>query len=617
MALVTFNTLLLFVAANLVAMYCLSLARDGPSPEEQRHEQREAAFARYGIDLWRRLYPDRTDAQIRAIVMDQAELRSAYEPFAEFRNRAILAPTFAIHQAGFRLNGKQQGPWPPDARAINIFVFGGSTTIGVALPDEQTIPAQLQAILRDRDTAGRIDINVYNFGVGASFSSQEVAFLQNLIRAGHVPDMAVFVDGLNDFHFWDGEPATAKTARHLYDVIAGLNQRLGREQGVSWHMMELLKSLPLTKLAERVANQTPGSVSAGPSGLAAPAAERDDGETADFDAASNDAVYARRYKDGPEITDPSRIQAVIRRYLTNKAIVQGIGDQLGMETMFAWQPIPLYKYDLRIHPFPIANEHRRSRYGYPMFAKHVADHDMGRNFAWCADVLQNARQPRYIDQVHYTASGSRPIAQCIADRILASGALERIRQGKVGRNSPAAAIAVAQPSAPRPFELVARVFGSKALAHGIEMSHPLGTWDQHAQEGVRLNDVSDDFGLVYESLPLDPAATDRVYQARIRLKPSTSSYFGLVLSCLGGSRSESSVIFLDPETMGVISATGYYDIAPEPDGWVRLTLERACSDPGSGELRISLYPVHGKAQGRGSILFGGGEIVRKAGQVAP
>src|SRR6185312_13861935 len=109
-----------------------------------------------------------------------------------------------------------------------------------------------------------------------------------------------------------------------------------------------------------------------------------------------------QYADWPQITDLRRIQAVIARYLVNKSFAQAIATQLGIEAVFAWQPVPLYKYDLAYHPFRIQDEHRRIRYGYPVMAQHVATRHMGANFAWCADIQDGIEHSLYIDQVHYT-----------------------------------------------------------------------------------------------------------------------------------------------------------------------------------------------------------------------
>ena len=83
------------------------------------------------------------------------------------------------------------------AGAHNLWVFGGSTTFGYGLPDGETIPSHLQEALRRRYPG--VPIQVYNFGQGYFFSSQELALFQSLLAAGSdPPEIVLFVDGINE-----------------------------------------------------------------------------------------------------------------------------------------------------------------------------------------------------------------------------------------------------------------------------------------------------------------------------------------------------------------------------------------------------------------------------------
>jgi hypothetical protein len=534
----------------------------------------------------------------------------------------MASASINIHQAGFRLVGAGQGPWPLDDKAVNIFVFGGSTTAGFGVDDDKTIPGALQSILRERVGGSSASVNVYNFGVGASFSSQEIAYFHNQIRYGHVPDIVVFVDGLNDFYFWDGDPATAKTSRQLYHLLEVQSRRLGRDQGVAWHIVELFNSLPFVKLARQLATATgpPGSDESVPGRQPDAAATAGGaGNPAAGAGAPAQDLYAAKYTDGPEITDPQRIQAVIVRYLANKAMAQGAARELGIESIFAWQPVPLYKYDLAYHPFTIQEGHRRVRYGYPVMARLVASRDMGANFAWCADVQGGADGPLYIDQVHYNEEGNRRVADCVARSILSSGALERARQHMLRRivaGADQTGGAAMEAVAHRPTRIIAHLFSERAITQDVDLPKPLPESSSIAANGIRLADTSASFASIYEYIALDPATSERGLEVSVRIKPDTSDYFGLVFSCLGGARPESHVIFINPQTMGVISASGLYELVPEPGGWVRVTLGGTCTDPAHDRLQVMLYPEHGEAADHGAIIFGGGEVA-SIGDAAP
>src|SRR6202034_2026573 len=96
-----------------------------------------------------------------------------------------------------------QGSWPPRQNVFNIFLFGGSTTFGVGVPDDETIPSYLQEYMAAHCATPAA---VYNFGRLGYFSTQEAMLFYRLLSSGAVPAAAVFVDGINDFHSWSGEP---------------------------------------------------------------------------------------------------------------------------------------------------------------------------------------------------------------------------------------------------------------------------------------------------------------------------------------------------------------------------------------------------------------------------
>src|SRR5262245_39945475 len=261
-----------------------------------RRARADAALSRYGIDFYRRLYPGRSDPEIKRLLYEHSVLRTVYEPFVEFRMPAISYDTLNNHAVGFRILGKDQGPWPPVPDSFNVFVFGGSTTWGGGNLDDETIPAYLQEALRG--LAGSAKIALYNFGAGAHFSTQEVTFLQNLLRAGHRPDLVVFIDGLNDFHFWSGESAVEPNLR---EAVARPSH-----SGLRTSVRALLMALPVTRVlgtwwANLMSRDGAGKVAVDM--LRMSGAQADESE--------DDAIYRSRYRDAAEISDPARIERVI------------------------------------------------------------------------------------------------------------------------------------------------------------------------------------------------------------------------------------------------------------------------------------------------------------------
>src|SRR5262245_52514960 len=137
-----------------------------------------------------------------------------YDDFTEIRHPEWAGRYLNFHQARFR-HVRDQGPWPISPHAFNVFFFGGSTTVGVG-PDWTTIPSYLQEELRRG--AGNRPIYVYNFGCDSFFSTQERILFQQLLLANAVPDMVIFLDGVNDLYFFDGRPSIAGFFQYALDA---------------------------------------------------------------------------------------------------------------------------------------------------------------------------------------------------------------------------------------------------------------------------------------------------------------------------------------------------------------------------------------------------------------
>jgi lysophospholipase L1-like esterase len=78
---------------------------------------------------------------------------------------------------------------------LRIFVIGGSTVFNGA-PLEKTIPGQIESELRSR---GFSRAKVYNFGIVAAVSGQELALLTHLL-VDYAPDFVISYGGGNDLH---------------------------------------------------------------------------------------------------------------------------------------------------------------------------------------------------------------------------------------------------------------------------------------------------------------------------------------------------------------------------------------------------------------------------------
>ncbi len=94
-----------------------------------------------------------------------------------------------------------------------------------------------------------------------------------------------------------------------------------------------------------------------------------------------------------------------------------------METLFVWQPIPGYGYDLDSHLFALESD-KRSPSGSPAYQsverlRHEAEGPLAEDFLWLADLQRGRHEPLYVDRVHYTAAFADEIARAIGSGVSA------------------------------------------------------------------------------------------------------------------------------------------------------------------------------------------------------
>jgi hypothetical protein len=99
----------------------------------------------------------------------------------------------------------------PENCKRNIFFYGGSTTFGYNVKDDQTIPSYLGKTLLKK----KQEICVKNFGRGSYFSSQENILFQKHILNKKIrsEDIIIFLDGINE----NGN-RNSRNTRFLYEM---------------------------------------------------------------------------------------------------------------------------------------------------------------------------------------------------------------------------------------------------------------------------------------------------------------------------------------------------------------------------------------------------------------
>jgi hypothetical protein len=384
LALFCFNTFIFLLVVNLVASLYLAASSRGST----------AKLPGYVTKAMDQVYADWPAEDRR-----QLELESRHDHVADmlvqFREKPLAGKFVTIDPHGYRV-GAEQSPWPIDEAYTNIFFFGGSTAVGYGVKDADTIASRVHARLAEAGLER--PPRVYNFGRGAFYSTQERLLFDKMITFGETPDMAIFLDGLNDFFYFEDPPIltemwTARVKREAAHPILASLERLP--------VLRVLRSFGVTHVFERHDSRSRKSQGRG---------TQPDGRKKKLkDTGLDDSAKARR---------------VIDRYLANKRIVDAIAASRDVPAVFVWQPVPTYKYDLQYHVFDgDFKRHELSRVGYPMMRERIDAEPAGDNFLWCADLQEHSTELLYVDLVHYSPAMSDEIARCIVDGIVERGLL--------------------------------------------------------------------------------------------------------------------------------------------------------------------------------------------------
>lgn len=319
-----------------------------------------------------------------------------YEPYTEFRQSYYIGRYYGASEGGYRLS-RERGPWPPDRNNFNVFFFGNSTAFGVG-PYWSTVASYLQDLMNERAALSK-KVFVYNFGRPGYISTQEQILFLQLLKEVPAPNMAIFLDGLADFCFYDGYPSgwQAIAARFNRDMEDRAEFILSYGVGTDWNKIsEFYSTLPLIRVIDGLINR---------------AANEHDAESEVVSTDSETPI------------DETLLRKVIERYYNIVRQTRAIGKAYNTQTVFVWQPFSLYEYDPKDHPFypKRLGCQINTKAGYPLLARAVAEKPIGPDFIWAADIQKDLHEPLYADGFHYTAPMSRRLASFVLDQMLDRG----------------------------------------------------------------------------------------------------------------------------------------------------------------------------------------------------
>ena len=318
---------------------------------------------------------------------DQAlSLGFEYAPWVQFRHIEFHGKLFNTDTSGYRRTRPPAAP-SPHAAAMRMNVFGGSTTFGIGVPDDHTIPSYVQATLHATSPAA--PFLVRNFGQGYYYSSQEMTLFLSLLKAGDVPQTAVFIDGTNDVYLLAlqrDEPFFTPRTTQLWTAARDATPPDG---------LRLPSSIPMVRLAKVLTSRIYG-------------------RTKEQDAAE---LSYRTLEDDSALTESERkaiVDYVTSRYEANRRLIRAACREYAVQCLFVWQPHPAYRYDRSLHrTFPYKG-------ASPEYIRQIFEHmskDQSPDFLFLGDLLADVHEKVFVDDVHYNEPMNERIARRIVEKL--------------------------------------------------------------------------------------------------------------------------------------------------------------------------------------------------------
>lgn len=178
-------------------------------------------------------FPGMSISQVTQVLVDNRfGSRRSVERFGYLGTRQCSSQYFNVDENGRRLNRHES---TSSNSGYQIHCYGGSTTLGQNVADNQTISNYLELQLRQ----GRNEeITVSNYGAGNHTSLHSSLRLLDHALSGRAPDCAIFLNGYNDCFF---------AAGGADGIVPFLDEVLGKSQDLllrDSRLIELIGNIP-------------------------------------------------------------------------------------------------------------------------------------------------------------------------------------------------------------------------------------------------------------------------------------------------------------------------------------------------------------------------------------
>lgn len=343
------NTLVLCFVI-LLATQCLILLRD--------RNWTSSEYLRLP-EVVKKNYAHMTPADVDELLAEHSLPLLRYESWVGFGVAAHASKFLNVNEFGIRSNGEPRR----DMQSIDnaIWFFGGSTTFGSGISDQETIPAQLEKALVKP---------VVNFGVPTFYSAQEDMLLAQYLKSGYRPALVLFLDGVNE-------------VCDISEYQAEMKALFAKAQTYTWDLSDVAK--PMVVALARTRAKLGRLLNGG------------------LDAPIGDRLFCQNHGAKVPLRDVHSRTLAERESLCRSYAVECITLVQPFGGVHGRNEDPTYSADDR---------------------KSMRDQFLNLEPGWRAaqavfvtESLDQLMKHAYIDDVHYSAEASKVIAKAIADKI--------------------------------------------------------------------------------------------------------------------------------------------------------------------------------------------------------
>ena len=243
-------------------------------------------------------------------VLEEQTYHLKYTPFIEFKEQPRLGKFVTVSEIGNRCNQNNLNKCPgPLGGTDEIWLFGGSTSFGYGVKNDETIAANLEKFFEGKK-------KIINFGNGYFYSTQERIFFQNLLTNLDSPYAAIFIDGANDFGgSWNVNETVYSDA--IRKNLENKDKNRFGKKFTLW-LKERITRLNVYRLIQQ-----------------------------NFSNNNN-----RITKPVESLANEKKIKQLIQRFKQNHKINVAVGSSYGIIVLTVLQPVPIYEYSYALSKFP-------------------------------------------------------------------------------------------------------------------------------------------------------------------------------------------------------------------------------------------------------------------------